>query len=255
MSEIPYQINNTKPPLSPAASRGALRSVETAKYLVEPDEDFQRPYLAIPGVNVAYVWPLGIEGFELSVETELGIHKYIGEADLDVDITHKGQKDIVMTGLFPGHTSVSNMRALEAVYEADTPERGKILHLPGVLPKLQYVMGRSMRFSHAQDDWTTDIAYEISFVRVGVGIAAPNATSAQLDSGTAPASSTLGRGSRSFITNAATRTLLSVARVVFNNSNQWTELYVANANYFSQRGIPMFQIPTYLLPVGLTLYY
>lgn len=255
MSSIPYQTNTEKPPLAPGASNGRLNGDETAAYVVTPDSDFQRPYLAIPGVNVAYVWPLGVEGFELSVQTDLGIHRYIGEADLDVDVIHKGQKDITLTGLFPGHSSVENMNALQAVYEADTPERGKILHLPGILSRLQYVVGQSMSFSHAQDDWTRDISYEVSFIKVGVGATSPNASTSQLQVSAVSVSQNQGRGARVFVTNETTRTLLSVARAVFNNSNQWTDLYAANADYFDALGLPAFQIPSYLLPVGLSLYY
>jgi hypothetical protein len=222
--------------------------------MLDPEDDFARPYIAIPGGR-AFIWPLGVQGFELQDQAELGRHKYLGEIELDVDVTHKSETTITLSGTFPGWTSVENMNALRAIFYADTPERGKILHLPGILPNLQYVVAERETFNHAQDERTMDIEYQFSVVKVGTGKKAPNTGPTQPDQGRGTTGK--GRGTRQFKANSQSNTLRKIAYAVFRNGARWTELYAirANAKWFDSRDIPSHKAPDYRLPVGTVVYY
>lgn len=254
MSEVKYPHNKSRPPMSPAIRRGSANLIipdeDTAKYILDPDGDFERPYLAIPGGR-AFVWPLGVEGFEIQDMAELGRHKYLGEIELDVDVTHKAETEITLSGIFPGWTSTDNMAALRQIFFADTPERGKILHLPGVLPNLQYVVCERETFSHTRDERTQDIEYQFSVVKVGTGKPSPS---------TLPPGSTTGnsgRGTRKFRSTGQVNTLRKIASRVFRNSQRWTQLYAVrqNAAWFDKRNISSHKAPDYRLPLGTIIYY
>jgi hypothetical protein len=252
-----YEHNNARPPLSPAVGFSRSRRIEdTARYLLTPDDDFQRPYLAVPGRSEAFVWPLGIEGFELSMETQMGIHRYLGGGDLEVSITHQDETHIMLSGIFPGWTSVENMNALRRIYNMTTPASGKILHLPGILPRLQFVVGENCRFSHAEEDRTQDLAYQVSFIRVGlgrtVGLGEPVPTSQPSEPS---GSASRGSSSRIFVTTVTYNTLRKIAMKLFGNVSRWSDVYAKNASYFDALDIPAFKVPNYILPVGLSIYY
>lgn len=258
MTHIPYRHNHEKPPLSDAVRHGSVQAglpvEDTAKYILDPDDDFARPYIAIPG-GAAFVWPVGVEGFEVEDQAELGRHKYLGEIELDVDVIHKAETTITLSGTFPGWTSVENMQALRAVFFADTPERGKILHLPDILPNLQYVVAERGSFSHAQDDRTMDISYTFTVVKVGTGKRAPNVGPTQPDSGRN--NSPRGRGTRRYRATSNVNTLRKIARAVYKSEKRWTELYAIkqNAAWFDKRDIPSHRAPDYRLPLGTAIYY
>lgn len=256
MPDIPYPHNSQRPPKAPTVRHGVanLRGVvmDTAKYLLDPDDDFARPYLAIPGGR-AFVWPLGVESFEVADQAELGRHKYLGAIEVDVDVTHRAETTITMSGVFPGWTSVDNMNALRDIFYRETPERGKILHLPGILPNLQYVVGESLRHTKAEDDWQSmDIAYNITFVKVGTGRRGPNVGPTRPNQG-----QDKGRKAGRFRVNSKYNTLRKIAMKVYRNSDRWTELYAIkkNAQWFDRRNIPSHQAPSYRLPNGLVIYY
>lgn len=255
---VPYPHNTEKPPNADSLRHGSANInvpvEDSAKYLLDPDDDFARPYIAVPGGR-AFVWPVGIEGFELQDQAELGRHKYLGEIELDVDVTHKAETTITLSGVFPGWTSVDNMNALRQVFYADTPERGKILHLPGILPNLQYVVAERQSFSHAMDDRTQDISYSFSVVKVGTGQRAPDPAATQPDTGRSNIGK--GRGTRVFKANSKSNTLRRIAYAVFRNGARWTELYAirANSKWFDSRNVPSHQAPDYRLPVGTPIYY
>jgi hypothetical protein len=136
------------PPLPPSAiGKEFVNAVpkvilDTARYIRLPDTDFARPYITVPG-GPSFVWPLGIEGFEVQDQAELGIHKYIGDIELDVEVMHRNQATITLSGVFPGHTSTENMLGLRTVFQAEQPPGGKILHLPHVLSQAQFSCVRS----------------------------------------------------------------------------------------------------------------
>lgn len=255
MPPVGYRFNTARPPLSPAARRSSFEGgdQDTARYMRVPDDDFERPYLAVPG-GIAFIWPLGTEGFEITNAAELGKHKYLGEIELDVDITHKAEKNIILSGTFPGWTSVDNMHALERVFNADTPERGKILHLPGILPNLQYVVCQDSRFSHAENDMTQDMAYSITLVKIGLGKPGPVTSSVAGTVSSAVPTTAEPRGSGTRIASAqpGQNTLRQFARVFLGNANLWTKLYddPRNRKLFDDKNVPSHQVPDYELPLG-----
>lgn len=251
MSHIGYPHNQAKPPSSDFVRHGTTnlsQAEDTAKYILDPDDDFARPYLAIPRGD-AFIWPLGIEGFEVIDQAELGRHKYLGDIEIDVDITHRAETTITLSGVFPGWTAVDNMQALRSIFWAETPERGKILHLPGVLPRLQYVVGERCQFTHAQDERLQDIGYTASFIKVGSG---GKSTGIPADDNNFP-----GFGTRRFRVSAKTNTLRKIALSVFNTSTRWTQLYAnkKNAKWFNSHNISAHNAPDYRLPLGLIIYY
>lgn len=258
-----YDFNLAKPPKSPHVAHVDApanaphfdQAKDSAKYLIDPDDDFARPYLAIPGTHRAYIWPLGIEGFELQDQAQLGRHKYLGEIELDVDVIHRAETIITLSGTFPGWTSVENMNALRAIFYADTPERGKILHLPGILPNLQYVVAETETFRHEQDERTMDMAYSLSVVKVGTGAKAPKTGPTQPNE--KHKARGRGRASHIFRVTPAVNTLRKIARKVYGSEKRWADLYAVdkNAKWFNSRNIPTHQIPDYRLPVGLRIYY
>lgn len=247
--------NRARPPLAPSVSHGRGRTRfldDSAKYILQPDADFDRPYLAIPGTPRAFVWPLGVEGFELAGNTQLGIHRYLGELELDVSLVHKNETHIRLSGVFPGWTSVENMNALRGIYDADTPERGKILHLPGILPELQYVVGENFTFTHADDDRTQDIAYNISFVKTG---SRPYKKGERPKKPPPVGKRPRKNARRFFRVNSKHRSLRNIAFKLFHDSRRWPELYVKNSRFYTKHKIPTHKIPDYKLPLGFRVYY
>lgn len=250
-----FSFNRTKPPLSPMARRSSFvgGDEDTAKYMRVPDDDFERPYLAVPG-GIAFIWPLGVEGFEITNSAELGKHKYLGQIEIDVDITHKAEKNIIMSGVLPGWTGVDNMRALERVFNADTPERGKILHLPGILTNLQYVVCQDSSFSHAEDDRTQDLSYSLTMVKVGLGKPGPvtSSTQATVSSGGPTTAEPRGTFTRFASAQPGQNTLRQFARTFLGNANLWTTLYAdpRNRALFDNANVPSHQVPDFALPTG-----
>lgn len=254
MPHIPYPHNEAKPPKAISVRHVSRPTVDTARYVLDPDDDFARPYLAIPGGR-AFIWPLGTQGFDIAEDAALGRHKYLGEIELDVDVTHKAETTITLSGVFPGWTSVENMNALRQIFYADTPAKGKILHLPGIMPNLQYVVGENIRHSHAREDRTMDIEYTLSLVKVGTGKKSPNVGPTQPDEGRMGGAR--GRGTRTFKSNAKFNTLRKISNKVFGTEKMWVDLYAikGNAKWFDKRNIAGHKVPDYRLPLGTVIHY
>jgi hypothetical protein len=259
-----YDFNEAKPPRSPHVAHIAPavnaphfdQAKDSAQYLIDPDDDFARPYLAIPGTKRAYIWPLGIEGFELQDQAQLGRHKYLGEIELDVDVLHRAETLITLSGTFPGWTSVENMNALRAIFYANTPERGKILHLPGILPNLQYVVAETETFRHEQDERTMDMTYSFSCVKVGTGKKAPWVGPTQPNQRHV-IRTRRGRGAKIFVVTAKVNSLRKIAAKVYGSEKRWGDLYAIdkNSKWFQARNIPTHLVPDYRLPPGLKVSY
>lgn len=254
------QITGEQPPASPQI-RNARRGVnertpasnqDTARYLVDPDDEFARPFLSVPGGNV-FIWPLGTEGFEIVDTAELGKHKYLGDIELDVDVTHRGERSITLSGIFPGWTSVQNMQALSEIFYADTPARGKILHLPGILTTYNYVTCSSLRHSHAEDERTMDIAYSLEVVRIGVGPKAKPTGATEPNQGGKSSVA----GTRKFTVTMDENTLREIAADVYGSGARWVDLYAIkkNADFFNNHDVKQHQVPDYRLPNGHIIYY
>jgi len=240
------------PPVIPVGGGVYRIGDDSAKYTIPPNW-FEHPSLSVPG-GATFVWPLGIEGFRLTGTAQLGIHRYIGENEVVVQVTHASESRIEMSGEFPGKTGVVNMRALRDVIEAKTPEDGKLLRLPGVFPLTQYVVIENWDFNHAEDDRTETVLYTVTFVKTGVGKRVKRRKEI-----TPPPNpkrrANRGNGSQVFRVRDGARTLRKIAQLVYGGSNQWTHLYTLNTQTLNRLNIPLHQLPTRLLPIGLRLNY
>lgn len=172
-----YNATSIKPP-GPSGDTGYRvytvvgNSDDSAHYILKPDLQFYRPWLASPGVGatgVAFVWPLGVEGFTLASTVDLGIHKYIGDNDIDVEIIYPDEYHITLNGIFPGRTAAQQARALRKVIAHKSSEFGKVLSLPLVAERVLYVQIANYSFTHDQEDRTGTIAYSIECVQQGTG--------------------------------------------------------------------------------------
>ena len=260
MADELENVVGTGPPLPPGAVTGRVANavpetiVDTARYLLVPDTDFARPYISVPG-GPTFVWPLGIEGFEVQDQAELGIHKYIGDIQLDVEVTHRAQTNITLSGVFPGHTSAENMLALRTVFKAEQPPGGKVLHLPNVLTQAQFVACQSLQGSHPEDERTQDIAYSLVVVCIGTGT--DSDATAPIVTTSAGTPTARASGSRAYHATATVNSLRKIAKAVYGSAAKWSQLYAndANAKIFKTKNVPTHQIPDYRLPIGTTVYY
>lgn len=252
-----YNFNKKRPPVSPQTKNGGIvnaqhahPSMDTAKYLLTPDTDFARPYLAVAGTRSAFIWPVGTEAFDIEDSATLGRHRYLGGGDLDVNVTHRRETTITMTGTFPGWTSVENMVALRQVFAQNTPEKGKILHLPGIMPHLQYVACERLVHSHAKDERSQDIDYTLVMVVIGTGPKAPKVALSQT-------SASKGRGLHSFKVTAKINTLRKIAKHFYGTEDRWTVLYSIsqNAHFFDKAGIASHEVPNHRINPGIVIYY
>ena len=234
---------------------------DPAKYLV-PDVNLyhKRPTLQ-SGDNV-FVWPIGAEGVRQSGTATLAIHHYIGDDDADVQIIHKDESRIEMTGTFAGITGVDNMAALRLVIRHETSDPGKILFLPGIFERVQFVVVETYDFVHSADDRTHSWDYTISFVRTGAGrrISDPHGAPAPPNPGTR--TTPRGRPTRFITVKTGLRTFRTIAKKVYGNANKWAFLVSKNQQLISDAkmslsdiGIPYFNIPTYQWPLGTKIYY
>lgn len=251
MTSIPFPHNTLKPDTIPQTQRVNRAVVDSAKYIVQPDDDFVRPYLAVPNGR-AFVWPVGIEGFELTDTPEVGKHKYLGGVGLDVDVTHRGEGQIALSGTFPGWTSQDNLLNLRDIVYAVAPRNGKILYLPGVLDTIQFVVVTTSVFTHAEDERTQDITYSLTMAILSDG--------AKIKSPTQPGQGDTDnpkRGKRKFQVTSTTNTLRKIAAKVFANPSRWTDLYAiqANAAFFNKRNVPQHNVPDYKLPTTMVVYF
>lgn len=232
---------------------------DSARYVLAPDDEFARPWLGIPGKpGICFVWPVGTEGFSIVIDPVLGVHKYLGDNQVDVQVVHVGQENITLTGTFPGQTSNENMNALRDICLRQSPERGKVLHLPLVLPKYQYVIVENAQFDHAEGDMYQDIHYTISFVKVGTGKNAATktpSTGKQNPTTTVKKVSPKGKAARSFTVTSSFNTLRKISSHLGRGSNGWSELFTKNKTWFVKNKVPTHLVPDKKLPLGMKVYY
>lgn len=223
--------------------------------------DFPHPSLGVPG-GPEFEWPLGTEGFRLSGSAALAIHRYIGDNDAVVQVSHRSETRIEMTGQFPGRTGVAHMRALRDVLEYPSPAEGKVLSLPGINLKQWFVFAENWDFAHDEQDFTDSIDYTVSFVKVSVGKGLPGVRIDDPDPNpgvirTAP--NPKGKPGRYFTVQAGARSLRAISAKVYGDSRYWETLY--NINKSSQNAgrvfaaYGFFKIPMQPLPLGLRIYY
>jgi hypothetical protein len=212
----------------------------------------KRPTLE--SASKVFTWPIGIEGLRRSGTAALGIHRYLGENSVDVQVLHKDESRIEMSGVFPGITGRQYMNSLIDVIMADTPERGKILHLPGVFPREQYVVVENYDFSHDEDDRTHSWTYTITFVRIEVGkrVKDPHGKPPPPQPGVK--TNNRGKAGRIFTIKDGVRTLKAVAKLKYGDADDWRKLLNANRQtlraYMGRHNISMHQLPTHRFPIG-----
>lgn len=231
---------------------------DSVQYILSPGANFYRPWISVPGGR-AFVWPLGIEGFSLSIDPQLGIHKYIGDNAVKVDVVHNGEERLSMSGSFPGSTSAKAFRALRDIVYADTPEQGKILYVPHLFTYTQRVVVASARFDRSEGDRGTDLTYSLELVRLGPGATVhedqlvdpePQGAKGAKTSGAKGAS---GAGAhRQFKVNGTYNNLTKIAAL---KKTTWKVLYDKNQGVFRKLGIPAHQAPTKRLPLGTVIFY
>jgi len=231
--------------------------MDPARLLV-PDGNLyhKRPYLQ--SGDLVYMWPVGVEGLRHSGTAALAIHRYIGDDDVDVQVVHRDESRIEMTGTFPGITSVDNVAALKLLIRDNTPNAGKILFLPGIFERVQYVVVENYDFVHAADDRTHSFDYTISFIRKGPGkrIADPHGKPAPPN----PTRKTKPKGkpSRYAIARSGNQTLKQIANKMYGDANKWKHLADLNATLIadsSNSNIAYYEIPTHRWPLGTKIYY
>ena len=225
---------------------------DNSRYLIPPSW-FEHPSISIPG-GATFIWPLQVEGFRLVGNAQLGIHRYLGDDEAVVEVTHRSESRIEMSGVFPGKTGVANMRELRDICVAKTPKDGKILRLPGIFPNEQYVVVENWDFSHSEEERTEEILYNITFVKTGIGKRVQRKTP-KYPSPNPKRVRNKGKSSRVFTIRAGVRTLRGVANKVYGNHNRWREIYNLNVMTLNHLGIPFHQMPTKQLPIGLGLRY
>lgn len=247
---VKAQLRTTSSPFDPWTGRGD--KFDPAQYIVKPGVNFMRPWLAIRGGD-AFQWPVGLEGYSLAIDPSLGIHRFIGDNAVVVDVMHAGEEHFTMSGNFPGDSAPDLIKALRTVVYAKSTNEGKILWLPEILTYAQRVHVNHAEFSRDEDGRGRDARYTIEFVVVGH-------TSLSFDPEPEPTASppferNLGRAPRHFKVNAKYNTLRKIATRLYKDAKKWNVLYSANEGYFLLHRIPRSKAPTYKLPAGLSLIY
>lgn len=226
---------------------------DPAKYLVERRR-FERPTLAVVG-GAEFEWPLGVEGIRIAGTAQLAEHLFIGDNAPVVQVMHLDNRRIELTGMFPGLTGSTNVQDLLTVITANAPA-GKVLTLPGSMTfAAQIVQVESYDFSHPEDDRTNSWVYSITLRRVGVGKKVPKPK--VIKSPNVPHSTTKPKGkpAKIFVVRAGVRTLRAVSKSVYKNADRWREIYKKNEKVLNSLHIPLHQLPTKPLPLGMRLHY
>lgn len=238
-------------PYDPASGVGDVS--DTAHFIARPGVDFQRPWLAIEN-GVAFQWPLGLQGYDLSTEPQLGLHHFIGDNKVVVDVVHSGDERITLAGSFPGDSAPDLMEALREVVRRDGGERGKILFVPEVMPHAQRVQVAMSKFSRPPDGRGRDHSYSIDLIIVGIASANSKTTGTVTDPVVTTAKKK-GTSARKVSTNAKYNTLRKIAAWKLGDSVKWRQIYELNESWFTSRHIPIAQVPDYRLPLGTPLYF
>jgi hypothetical protein len=234
---------------------------DPAKYLV-PDGNLYHARPSLISGDKIYIWPVGTEGVRQSGQATLAVHHYFGDDDAEVQIIHQDESRIELNGTMPGITSVANMAALRLVVRDSPPEAGKILLLPGIFERVQYVVVENYDFVHDASDRTHSFDYTISFVRTGVGkrIRDPHGKPAPTNPGvrTTPR----GKAARWVGAKSGAQTFRQIAKKVYGNQNKWAMLANLNARLIADakmdlmdQNIAYFNIPNYRWPLGTHIFY
>lgn len=232
-------------------------NLETARYIKHPDVDFYRPWLANPPNGSAFVWPLGIQGFQYSSQATTGIHHYIGDNDVDVDIVYPDELHVTLSGHFPGNTSSDFMNALRQVILDPVGANGKILSLPGVQDQLQFVKVISHLFSHDETDNTNSIAYSVEMIKVGLGSDIKLQVNIPTKTNPSPRTKPRGQSPKQVVSKGGRQTAHKITKSVYGDSSTDAvyRFIQNNADALEKAGIPAYTIPFTPIPAGQKLAY
>jgi hypothetical protein len=229
---------------------------DPARLLVERTR-YERP--KITAGPASFEWPLGVEGVTISGTPTLAEHRYLGDKDVVLQVTHADDQRIILTGQFSGLTGTRNMSDLMTVIRAPQPPNGKVLSLPRIVfPNLLYVVIADYSFDHPQEDRNNSWDYTITFRRIAIGklVKKPKSITSPVNPRTNKGrAKPRGKSSRIFTVHAGGNTLRAVAKLVYGNSNRWNEIYNKNTTTLKKLGVPMHLIPTKRLPYGMKLTY
>jgi hypothetical protein len=247
--KFPFKVTNPHP-FNPFASdddpdRGNEK--DDAYYVLIPGVNFWRPWIRVPS-GPAFVWPLGVEGFNLTVEPQIGVHRYIGDNAVVVDVTHKGEERFNLSGNLPGDSASENARALRDVVYADTPRLGKIIFIPGILPYAQRVVVASFNITRADDDRGEDLTYSLDVVRIGYD---PSYQAMPQLGEEVPQPTTGKKTAAKFTVTAKYNTLRKIAVL---KKRDWNQLYNKNEKFFNKHKVPFPKVPDYKMPLGTKVY-
>lgn len=222
---------------------------DSARYVQQPGVDFLRPWLAIQN-GPAFQWPLGLEGYTLVIDPLLGIHKFIGDNAVTIDVLHAGEEHFTMTGNFPGDTASDLIQALrDLVYQVAPDDQGKILYIPSIFTYAQRVHINHAEFSRSDGAFGNDATYSIEFVRIGTTNTKTEDIAPVADT------SSKGKSARSIKTTATYNTLRRIASWKLKTADKWRVVYNLNESYFTKHNIPLAKAPDYRLPIGTVLHY
>lgn len=227
---------------------------DPARYLVF-DGALRNPRPFLISGNDTFVWPVGVEGLTETGNATLAIHHYIGDEDADVQVIHRDESRIEMTGTFPGIHGIQSVQKLRDMVQQVTPDKGKVLFLPGIFERVQYVIAENYNFAHGADDRTHSWDYSITFIRTGLGRVIPD------PKGTAPppnpSSKTTPRGKAARYVRVKTgqQTFRQIAKRVYGNANKWVLLIALNQKLILGTGLAKWQLPNHRWNFGIHIYY
>lgn len=243
-------LETTAGPFNPFSGSGSPK--DDAQYILEPGVAFFRPWIAVRN-GPAFQWPLGIEGFNLSIDPTLGIHKFIGDNKVAVDVIHAGEEHFTLNGSFPGDSAPRLIQALRDVVYHGAGEEGKIMYIPEILTHAQRVQVVRAEFTRDQDGRGRDHSYSLEVVRIGMADKNPVITTQP--SPTNPRVGAKGKSSQSINVDSKHNTLRKIAAWKLGSSDRWRTVYDANSKFFIKKSIHLAKAPDYRLPLGMKVYY
>lgn len=243
------KLITTAAPFDPFTKTG--KDNDPARFAARPGIDFLRPWLAIRN-GIAFQWPVGLQGWTLTTDPSLGIHRMIGDNKVVIDVIHSGEEHITMTGMFPGDTGPVLVSALRELVRRTNVE-GKILYIPEILTHAQRVQVVHSEFSGDEDARGRDCRYSIEFAITGlVGKTGGPQFTADPVTTTAKAK---GVSPRAISVDSRHNTLPKIAAWKLGNSAKWKTLYELNELYFVAHNITASKAVNYRIPIGTPLYY
>lgn len=243
------KLLTTDAPYDPSSKVG--NPDDEAYYTKRPGIDFLRPWLAVQD-DIAFQWPLGMEGFDYVIDPVLSKHTFIGDNGVEIDVVNTGEETISLNGNFPGLTSASQMQALTAVVKRSS-QVGKILFVPYLMSHAQRVQVSHFETGRDQGARGSSITYTIDFEIVGQA-GSTNLPSLSVPSAASTASAR-GSSARSVASTPTYNTLRKIAAWKLGTSDQWSQLYALNSDWFDTRSIVKAQAPDYRLPPGTMVYF